>query len=380
MQRQTMVTRRGFIAGAAAGVASAGLGFPRAVRAFPDRTPTEAAVPNGTVVLIDRNESPYGMSPASLRAIQSVTESLSPRYPREEPAALTEALANRFGVAKEQILLGCGSTEILKIATETFCSPAGAAVVAEPTFEAVVTYSPLAHARAVKISLTPNDYKHDLPKMLEAATLVGGLIFFCNPSNPAGSFIDKREVERFVRNVPSGIVPLVDEAYFDYADSPDYESCIRYVKEGLPILVSRTFSKIYGMAGLRVGYAIGHKDLIRQMSERRLVNNPNQLATAAALAGLKDEEHVARIRKLNAQVRDSLCAELRAMGLQYIPSQTNFLMIDLKKPAKPVIEALKQRKVMVGRLFPSMPNHMRVTLGSADEIKIFLNEFKQVMA
>jgi histidinol-phosphate aminotransferase len=378
MSSGNAVTRRGFITSAAVGIASMGLGLPpvldirRRVHA-PDARATDAPL-----LRLDRNESPYGMSPASTRAMQSVAEDLSPRYPRDEPAALVEALAKRLGVEQDQILLGCGSTEILKVATETFCSPSGAAVVAEPTFEAVVTYSPLAHARAVKIPLT-KDYKHDLPRMLDTAALVGGFIFFCNPANPAGTFIGKEEVERVVRKVPSGVVLLIDEAYFDYVSAPEYESCLRYVREGLPVIVSRTFSKIYGMAGLRLGYAAGHKDLIKQMSERRLATNANQLATAAATAALKDDEFVARIRNLNAQVRDYLCAELRALRLDFIPSQTNFVMIHLGRPAQPLIDALKERRVMVGRLFSSMPNHMRVTLGTAEETRIFVKEFKEVL-
>lgn len=371
MRESTAITRRGFIG--ALGVASMGSGLPSLVGTL-DAKEAEPAV-----LRLHGNESPYGLPPASIQAIHSVAESRSPRYPMEEPAVLAEAIAQRLGVAKEQVLLGCGSVEILKMATETFCSPSGAAVVAEPTFEAVVSYCPLAHARAVKIPLT-RGYKHDLAKMLEAATLVGGLVYFCNPSNPAGTFIDKQEVEKFVCSFPSGLVLLVDEAYFDYVDTPEYESCLRYVKEGLPILVTRTFSKVYGMAGLRVGYAVGHRDLIKQTAERRLGMNPNQLATAAALAALKEEEFVTRVRKLNAQVRNYLYGELRAMGLDFIPSQTNFVMVHLGRPAQPVIDALKKRRVLVGRLFPSMPHHMRVTLGTGDEMKLFMKELKEVMS
>jgi histidinol-phosphate aminotransferase len=370
MRRGPAITRRGFIG--ALGVASTGFGLPSIVNA---RGAKEA---EPALLRLHRNESPYGLPPLSAQAIHEITESRSNRYPIEEPTALAEAIAHRLGVAKEQVLLGCGSTEILKIASETFCSPSGAAVVAEPTFEAVVTYCPLAHARAVKIPLT-KAYKHDLARMLDTATLVGGFLYFCNPSNPAGTFIDKREVEKFVRIVPSGVVLLVDEAYIDYVDSAEYESCLRYVKEGLPILVSRTFSKVYGMAGLRVGYSIGHKDLIRQMEPRRLAVNTNQLATAAALAALKEEGFVTRVRKLNAQVRSYLCDELRALGLEFIPSQTNFVMVDLGRPAEPAIDALKKRGILVGRLFPSMPHHMRVTLGTGDEMKFFVKEFKEVL-
>jgi histidinol-phosphate aminotransferase len=378
MRNATSVTRRGFITGTALTITSIGWKLPSVLEAeVPDNLATP--IPSEPPVLrLDRNESPYGMSPASMQAMVNIAADASPRYPRDEPAALVEAISKRLGVEKEQLLLGCGSTEILKMATETFCSPSGAAIVAEPTFEAVVNYCPLARARAVKIPIT-KEYKHDLPRMLDAAGLVGGFIFFCNPANPEGTIIDKKTVERFVRTIPSGVVLLIDEAYSDYVDAPEYESCLRYVKEGLPVLVSHTFSKVYGMAGLRLGYAVGHKDLIRQMSERRLASSTNQLVTAAAAAGLKDDDFVAHVRKLNAEVRSYLCGELRAMRLDFVPSQTNFVLIDLGRPAQPVIDGLRERRIMVGRLFASMPNHMRVSLGTGDEMHTFIKEFRSVM-
>ena len=360
------------------GMASAGFGWRAPLAAGFNPASSQAGKIEPPLLRLDRNESPYGVSPASARAMEIAADRDAARYPIDEPAALADALAQRLGVESEQILLGCGSTEVLKIATETFCSPSGAAVVAEPTFEAVVHYSPLAQARAVRIPLT-RDYRHDLPRMLDAAVLVGGFIFFCNPANPTGTIVDRKEVERFVRSIPNGIVLLIDEAYFDYVESPAYESCLRYVKEGLPVLVSRTFSKIYGMAGLRIGYAVGHKDLIGRMRPRRLANNTNQIATAAALAGIGEDDFVAHIRKLNSQARELLCSELHGMRLEYIPSHTNFVMVDLGRPVQPVIDALAERRILVGRLFPSMPNHMRITLGTTEEMQLFVRDFKEVM-
>jgi len=174
---------------------------------------------------------------------------------------------------------------------------------------------------------------------------------------------------------------LSDEAYGDYVDSPDYESCLRYVKEGLPVVISRTFSKIYGMAGLRIGYSIGRKDLIERMAKRRLVNNPNQLAIAAAMAAIKnDGEFVNRVRKINSEVRDYVCREAVAMGLTFIPSQTNFVMIGVRRPVQPLIDELKKRKMLVGRLFPSMPEHLRVSFGTMSEMKSFMKELKEVLS
>lgn len=372
MANKDALTRRSFVA------SSIGLAVSSAFNVSAGSRAVEAAATAPEPLRLSRNESPYGLAPSAAEAVRSAIDSKSYRYPIEEPKAVEDAIARRFGVEKENVLLGCGSIEILRMATETFCSSSRPAVVAEPTFEAVVSTCPFVHARSIKINLTA-DYKHDLPRMV-GASRGAGLIFFCNPSNPAGTLIDKQEVERFVRRLPRGVVLLSDEAYAEYVDRADYESCLRYVKEGLPIVVSRTFSKIYGMAGLRVGYAIGRKDLIKRMAKRRLANNPNQLATAAALAALKnDDEFVKRAGRLNAEVREYVCQELRGMGLAFIPSETNFVTIGVHRPAKPLIEELKKHNVIVGRLFPSLPEHVRVSLGTMAEMKSFVKEFKEVM-
>ena len=377
MRTKPGLTRRGFMTTAAAGAASVGLGLSPGLSALA-RYPDPDAGASGNPLRLNRNESPYGLAPAAAEALRSAVDPKSSRYPIEEPKVLVEAIAKRYGVEIENVILGYGSTEILKMSTESFCNSARVALVAEPTFEAVVGYCPFIHARARKVNLN-KEHKHDLPKMLRASA-GAGMIFFCNPSNPAGTYIGKQETERFVRRLPRGTVLLSDEAYAEYVTAPDYESCVRFVKEGLPVVVSRTFSKIYGMAGLRVGYAVGRKDLIKRMAKRQLVNNPNQLAIAAALAALKsDGEFVERNRKLNAEVRDYVCQEANAMGLSFVPTQTNFVMIGVNRPAKPLIEELKKRKMLVGRLFPSMPEHVRVSFGTMSEMKAFMKEFKEVL-
>ena len=376
MRTKPALTRRGFLTSAAVGAASIGLGSSPALAALSRYPDPDAGA--GIPLRLNRNESPYGLAPAAAAALKNAVDPLSSRYPIEEPKALIEAIAKRYGVAVENVLLGYGSTEILKMATESFCNSARGALVAEPTFEAVVGYCPFIHARAQKIKLN-SDHRHDLPRMLRASR-GAGMIFFCNPSNPAGTYITKQDTERFVRRLPRGPVLLADEAYAEYVTAPDWESCVRYVKEGLPVIVSRTFSKIFGMAGLRVGYAIARKDLIERMAKRQLVNNPNQLAIVAALAALKsDAEFVERNRRLNAEVREYCCNEATAMGLSFVPTQTNFVMIGINRPAKPVIEELKKRKMLVGRLFPSMPEHVRVSFGTMAEMKTFMKEFKEVV-
>jgi histidinol-phosphate aminotransferase len=377
MRTKPALSRRGFLTSAAVGAASIGLGQAPGLAAL-SRYPDPDAGTGASPLRLNRNESPYGLAPAAASALKNAVDPLSSRYPIEEPKTLIEAIAKRYGVAAENVILGYGSTEILKMATEAFCNSARGSLVAEPTFEAVVGYCPFIHARAQKIKLN-SEHRHDLPRMLRVGR-GAGMIFFCNPSNPAGTYITKQETERFVRRLPRGTVLLSDEAYAEYVTAPDWESCVRFVKEGLPVVVSRTFSKIYGMAGLRVGYAIGRKDLIERMAKRQLVNNPNQLAIAAAVAALKgDADFVERNRKLNAEVREYVCNEAAAMGLTFVPTQTNFVMIGINRPAKPVIEELKKRKMLVGRLFPSMPDHVRVSFGTMAEMKTFMKEFKEVV-
>jgi histidinol-phosphate aminotransferase len=376
MRRKPSLTRRTFLSNASLGATSVSLALPlvEAAARYADPLPRSASEP----VRLHRNESSYGLSPAAAQALKDAANR-SHRYPIEEPNLLADVVARRLGVEKHNVLIACGSIEVLKMATESFCGPSRAAIVAEPTFEAVVSYCPFVHAKAVKVKLN-RQYEHDLPGMLAASRQSGGMIFFCNPANPAGTFVDKQRVERFVRRLPRRVVLLADEAYSDYVDRPDFESCLRYVKEGLPVVVSRTLSKIYGMAGLRVGYAVGRKDLIEKMAARRLANNPNQLATAAAIAALNnDDAFVARVRKLNSEVRSYLYQQIRAMKLSYIPSESNFVMIDAGRPTKTLIEELKKRNILVGRPFPSMPNHIRVGLGTEAEIKQFLTQFQGVL-
>jgi histidinol-phosphate aminotransferase len=376
MKSQTLLNRRKFMGGIAAAWAVA---WPKAGSGKPqENTFTEMAQHVTRPVALNRNESPYGPFPAALEAMRAIASTKSKRYPMAEPQALQAALAKHFNVEPDQVLLGCGSIEILKMATDEFCSPTARPIVAEPTFEAVVGYCPINHTEPVKVPLTP-DYRHDLEKMLAACGQQAGMVFMCNPANPTGTLLKKDEVDDFIRRVPESVVVLADEAYAEYVDRPDFESGVRYVREGRPnVVVSRTFSKIYGLAGLRVGYAIGPKALIKRMAPHRLWNNTNQLGTAAAMAGLADQQSMMTVRRLNAEARDFVYKELRKMGLEFIPSETNFVTINVKRPAGEIIEGLKQRQVLVGRPFPSIPHHVRVSLGTMAEMKLFVEAFRAV--
>lgn len=331
---------------------------------------------SGSIVRLSANENPYGPSKKAIE-IMNGSYDLCCRYPDEHNDILIDALAKLNSVAHEQILLGDGSGEILKFAAETFTGPsAGKMVVADPTFESIAHHAQVNGAEVVKVPLT-STFAHDLEKMGAAAK--DGLIYVCNPNNPTASITPKNELRDFIAKTPASTMILVDEAYFHYADAPDYESVIPLVKDHPNLIVARTFSKIYGMAGLRCGYCVAQKETIDKMHARQLFDGVNCMALAAAHASLEDVDQVSNGKRINAEAKKFTVTELEKLGYKTIPSQANFIMFDCKRPVPPLIAAMKQRNVQVGRLFPAMPNHMRLTIGKQSEMETFLSAFKQVM-
>src|SRR5712671_3553273 len=350
-------------------------------------------------VRLNSNENPYGPSPLALKAMSDAF-SLAWRYPDEQADALVEQLARINGVNREQILLGDGSGEILKLCAAAFTGPTslaksavplarptrggalvftpgrGKLIVADPTFEAILNHARVNAAEIVKVPLTTS-FSHDLAKMAAAAS--EGLIYICNPNNPTASITPKNEVREFIDKVPRQTMILVDEAYFHYADSPDYESVIPMIRNHPNLVVARTFSKIYGMAGLRCGYCVAEPETIQRLRPHQVWDSVNIMALTAANASLGDAEHLTNGRRLNTETKKFVTGELDAMRYQYIPSQANFIMIDVRRPVRPVIDGLSQRGVQVGRPFPTLPNHLRVTIGKQTEMETFLSAFRQVV-
>jgi histidinol-phosphate aminotransferase len=340
----------------------------------------EAAVsktPSAGIVRLSANENPYGPSPRAHAAMNSSFD-LCCRYPDEANDLLIDKIAKINGVNHEQIVLGDGSSEILKLCAETFTGPTqGKLVVADPTFEAILEYSKACGADVVKVPLT-SSHAHDLAKMGAAAQR--GLIYICNPNNPTASITPKNDLRDFIAKTSPDTMILVDEAYFHYADSPDYESVIPLVKDNPNLIVARTFSKIYGMAGLRCGYCVAQPETIKRMHGFQMWDSVNVMALAAASVSLDDIDQVNNGRKMNSEAKNFTTNELEKLGYKSIPSQANFIMFDCKRPVVPIIKAMKEKNVAVGRLFPAYPNHMRLTIGKKSEMELFLSAFKQVMA
>src|ERR1041385_392215 len=395
MRNLTSLSRRSFAklvgAGAAAAVVHPGITWAEAT--------ATRSIP-GTIVRLNSNENPYGPSPLALKAMSDAFP-LVWRYPDEHADALLETLTKLHGVTREQIVLGDGSGEILKVCAEAFTGPTtgdttpielskptrgpalqfipgrGKLIVADPTYEAIVNHARVNRAEVVKVPLNKS-FAHDLSKMLAVAN--EGLIYICNPNNPTASITPKNEMADFIAKVPPKTMILVDEAYFHYADSPDYESVIPLVKDHPNLIVARTFSKIYGMAGLRCGYGIAQPETIKRMHGFQMWDSVNIMALAAASASLDDPEQVPNGQRLITEAKAFTVGELDKLGYKTIPSQANFIMFDCKRPVVPLIQAMKEHNVQVGRLFPALPNHMRLTIGKKSEMESFLAAFKQVTA
>jgi histidinol-phosphate aminotransferase len=371
-------SRRDFARLLGVGVGAAGL---RPVAALAAATPAAApaaAAREGIrdVIRLNANENPLGPCPGAMAAMREALATAC-RYPFGSEEALAEQIAALHGVSSEEVLLGNGSSEILELSVAAFCSAANPLVVAEPTFEAVLLHANAVGDKALLVPLT-NDYRHDLPKMLAAAP-AAGLIYLCNPNNPTATLTPKAEVRAFIAQVPRRTMVVVDEAYCHYADSADFESVIPLAREHPNLIVTRTFSKVYGMAGVRCGYAIAAPAAIASMQRHQAFNDLNSLGIAGARESLKDAAHVAHGRSVNRAVRDAAIADLAALGYRTLPSQANFFMVDLRRPAAPVIQAMREQGVAVGRPFQAVPSFLRVTVGTADQMRAFGAAFRRVM-
>ncbi len=369
MQNGT-VSRRGFATTLGAGLA--GLLGPRRTGAEAPAAPvpaTQAPAP-GAPILLDSNENPYGPSERA-RAAMTRSQAVASRYPDGQETALTEALARLHGVAPEQVVLGCGSGEVLKMADAAFLDAGKRVVCAEPTFEAVFLYARVTRAEPVKVPLTA-DHRHDLPAMARACDARTGLVYVCNPNNPTGTIVAADELDRFLGAVPPETIVLVDEAYHHFVEDARYRSGFFWLGGHENLVVVRTFSKIYGLAGMRLGYAVASKKNAEALGRHRIFSNANAAVIEAALESLGDPDLVPRQRAALNGTKRWLVSELEKEGRRYIPSEANFLMIDAGGDVVPVIEAFRARGIRVGRKFPALPTWLRVTIGTDPEMRAFV--------
>jgi histidinol-phosphate aminotransferase len=368
------ITRR-TLAGALGAVAGATLFDTRL-----GRLAAQAAVRRGMpddAILLNSNENPYGPSAKALEAANR-SGSVANRYPDSLEDEARAAIAKHHGVTPDRIVLGCGSSEILQMADLAFTSPEKPAVVAEPTFEAVLQYARAIQAPGVKVPLTA-DFRHDLPKMAASCDAKTGLVYVCNPNNPTGTIVTGDELAAFVEKVPSSTTILVDEAYHHFVEDPRYRTACELIERHPNVVVARTFSKIYGMAGLRLGYAVGTPEKIAALASFASFSNANATVLSAAIASLAEPDLVPRQRKALNDARRWLVAEMKRQGRRVIPSETNFMMIDVGGDVAPIIAAFRKKNILVGRKFPSLPNWLRITIGKPKEMEVFAAALTEIV-
>ncbi len=325
------------------------------------------------VIKLASNENPLGPSPKAMAALEGAQTTLH-RYPDGGGTQLRQAIADRWKVAGDQIILGNGSDEILGLLARTFLTPGDEAIMADHTFVIYKMEVTAVHGKPVVVPLV--NWTHDLESMARAITPRTKLLFLCNPNNPTGTMVTTEAVDRVMARVPEDVIVVFDEAYFEYVRNPRFPDAMAYVKQGRNAIVLRTFSKIYGLAGLRIGYGVSTSEIIGFLNRVRPPFNANSLAQKAALAALGDDEHVAKSRTGNAAGMEQLEQGLRALGMTPIPSETNFLYFDATRDGRSVFDALLREGIIVRHIEGTM---IRVTIGLADENDAFLRAFKKIL-
>jgi histidinol-phosphate aminotransferase len=329
------------------------------------------------IIKLASNENPLGPSPKAVEAIRSAAEEVC-LYPDGGGFYLKRALAKKVGVAPHQIILGNGSVEIIELVLKTFVDP-GEKVVSSQYAFAMYTIATRV-VGGVNVVVPAKRLGHDLPAMAEAVGPETKAVFIANPNNPTGTMASAREFEEFMASIPSDVVVVYDQAYFEYVDRPDYPDAVAYVRDGRNIIVLRTFSKAYGLAGLRIGYGIARPGLIVLVNQVRSPFNTTRLAQLAAIAALDDDDHVRRTAALTREGREQLLSGLGELGLTAHPSEGNFVLFQADGRGGEVCDALEARGVIVRPMRGyGLPDHIRVTVGTSEQNDVFLAALAEVL-
>lgn len=324
------------------------------------------------------NENPLGPSRKAIKAIEGALRGLH-RYPDGSCFYLRERLSSVLGVSPEMIILGNGSNEIIELLVRTFLTGGDEAIMADPSFAVYPLVVQACGGRAVRIPLD-GDLRHDLKRMGEAITERTRIVFIANPNNPTGTIVREGELREFLNSIPDNIIVCIDEAYYEYVRSRDFPTTLEYIKEGRSVLLLRTFSKIYGLAGLRIGYGVARADIVEYMNRVRQPFNVNLLAQVAALSALDDRDHVERSRENNIQGLEYLFGEIQGLGYECVPTEANFFLIKVGD-GEGVYRALLREGVIVRPMRSyGLGEYIRVTVGLPEENRRFVEAFSRVTA
>ena len=365
------VSRRRFLQSLAVGTAaSAALEWPLRSLDISGSPEPARSLPSSGVILLNSNENPYGPLPLAMAAMRDALREAH-RYPDSQYDILVNRVAALHKVEPHQVLTGCGSTEILRIAADAFLATGGKLIMAAPTFEAIDMYARPTGAEIIRVPLT-KDHAHDLDAMLARMGSSAGLVYICTPNNPTGSLTARKDIEAFLSKLNPRAYVLMDEAYHHFATGAhEYKSFLDLPVDDARVIVARTFSKVYGMAGVRLGYGISHPATIQKMRPLQQQDNVNMLAARAGVVALDDAAGIEAAVERNARDREEFMRQAEARGVKPIPSYGNFVMMNAGRPAQDVIEHFKRNHVLVGRRFPPMETFVRVSLGTPDEMKEF---------
>jgi histidinol-phosphate aminotransferase len=328
-------------------------------------------------VKLASNENLLGPSPKVVKAIQKELRNIH-FYPEAPCSILKEVLARRFSLKEGNIVISNGADNLISMVANAFVDEGDEVVMANPTFPVYTNTTQIMGGIPVRVPL--KDFTHDLPEMLKRVNRKTKLVYVCNPNNPTGTIVTRKALDDFMSKLPERVILILDEAYVDFVDDPNFPNGLGYVKKGKQVIVLRTFSKVYGLAGLRIGYALGREDLVKGLNQVRDPFPVHRLAQVAAEAALKDKEHEKMSVQMIRDGRKYLYRELRRLRLSYVPSQANFLLIDFGRDINEVTEGLLREGIIIrpGRMW-NYPTSGRVTIGRIGDHRKFIKALKKVL-
>ncbi|MGI5875626.1 MAG: histidinol-phosphate transaminase [Dethiobacteria bacterium] len=330
------------------------------------------------VVKLASNENPLGPSPMALEAIKRHLPRIN-LYPDGSSYYLKQALAAHLGLKEANIVVGNGADELITFVGLAYLNPGEEIIMADPSFSEYDFSARLMDA--VPVRVPHKNFRHDLEAMAAAVNRKTKVIFVCNPNNPTGTIVSHQELQAFLRDLPTNILVVLDEAYYEYVIDPDYPRSLDLLAKHQNILILRTFSKVYGLAGLRVGYGLASEKVIQDLNTVREPFNVNAVAQVAAVAALQDQEHVKAVQELNTRGKNFLYWELEKMGLFYLPTAANFIFVEVGVDSVELFQALLKKGVIVrsGNIF-GFPQFIRVSIGTEEQNSIFIKALQETLA
>jgi histidinol-phosphate aminotransferase len=325
------------------------------------------------------NENPYGPPQSVLKAMTDAFKYAN-RYGYPD-SGLVDALARLHDVKPENIMLAAGSGAILEAACDALLQNDRKVVGAEPSYDILYQHATELKDDHIKVPLLP-DYRQDIPATIAAVKANHrdvGFVYLCSPNNPTGRIVPRQEVAQLLDGIPEDVPVLIDEAYHHFVDDPAYATSMPYVPQGRQVIVTRTFSKIAALAGMRLGYAVAPKPLLDRLRPYSGGGSINAVVRFGGVAALNDTASQAWVKRVTIELRNKTTADLQGLGYAVIPSDANFFMVHLRRPVQPVVEEFRKKGVLVGRPFTAMPEHLRVSVGSAEEMGRFVAAFKEIM-